>query len=116
MIAAVLGWVGTIGTMVAYFLVSRGRLRPDSARYATLNAAGGTLGAAASALYQAWPSVASNVVWAVIGLRTLVQVAGMDYARPRWTRRPAAAPEPTDAQGENPCRPATSDPIDCGPG
>jgi hypothetical protein len=63
MIAAALGWLGTVGTFGAYVLLSRGLWHPTSVRYATLNGLAGLLGAAGSSLYGAWPSVVSNMLW-----------------------------------------------------
>lgn len=78
MIAAALGWVGTIGTMAAYVLMTRGMLVSTSKRYAAMNVAGGLLAGASATAYAAWPSVASNLVWAGIGawsLTTAVRAA-----------------------------------------
>ncbi|RYB93726.1 hypothetical protein EUA93_04750 [Nocardioides oleivorans] len=72
MIAAALGWVGTMGTFAAYILLWRGKLGSDSLTYALMNTVGGFLGGAASAYYGAWPSVASNFVWAAVGLQSIV--------------------------------------------
>lgn len=72
MIAAALGWAGTVGTFAAYLLLMRGRLLHDSLTYSLLNAVGGMLGATATAMYGAWPSVASNIVWAAIGVHSTV--------------------------------------------
>jgi hypothetical protein len=69
---ALLGWAGTLATFAAYVLISRGLLHSASPRYIWMNIVGGVLGATASTLYGAWPSVASNVLWAVIGVHTLV--------------------------------------------
>jgi hypothetical protein len=71
MIAATLGWLGTAGTFFAYLMVSRGSLAADSCRYAMLNLVGGVLGGSACMVYGAWPSVASNFVWAAVGAITL---------------------------------------------
>ncbi|ART70774.1 hypothetical protein BTO20_21515 [Mycobacterium dioxanotrophicus] len=71
MLAAILGWLGTVGTFVAYVLVFRGRLIADSWRYGALNALGGTSGAIAAALYGAWPSAVSNIIWASVGFFTV---------------------------------------------
>lgn len=71
MVAATLGWVGTVGVLLAYLSVSRGWLAGDSGRYATLNIVGGALGGTASGLYGAWPSAASNFVWALVGVATV---------------------------------------------
>jgi hypothetical protein len=79
MLAATLGWLGTVGTFVAYVLVFRGRLIADSWRYGVLNAVGGTLGGMAAVLYGAWPSAVSNFVWASVGLVTVASAT-----KDRW--------------------------------
>ena len=72
MIAAAMGWIGTVGTIGAYVMLSRGHWHSSSLRYAALNGAGGVLCGAASAGYGAWPSVASNVVWSAVALHSAV--------------------------------------------
>jgi hypothetical protein len=72
MIAAAIGWIGTIGTMGAYLMLSRGHWRATSIRYAAFNGVGGLLCGAAAAGYGAWPSVASNLVWSLVALHSLV--------------------------------------------
>ncbi len=72
MIAAALGWVATVGTLTAYILLCRGRLTSTSMRYAAMNTIGGLLGGSAAILYHAWPSVASNFIWAALGGQALV--------------------------------------------
>ena len=72
MTAAVLGWVGTIGTMTAYILQSNGRLVSTSRTYAAMNVCGGLLGGSSAMLYAAWPSFASNLVWAGVGVWGLI--------------------------------------------
>ena len=71
MIAASLGWVGTIGTIAAYILMSNGKLVSTSKRYAAMNVTGGLLAGASATTYAAWPSVVSNLVWASIGAWSL---------------------------------------------
>ena len=66
MIAAAMGWIGTIGSISAYVLLSRGRWHATSLRYSALNGVAGVLAASASAVYGAWPSVASNLLWSLI--------------------------------------------------
>ena len=70
MFAAAMGWIGTVGTIGAYVMLSRGRWHSASLRYAALNAMGGLLCAVASAAYGAWPSVASNVLWSFISVHS----------------------------------------------
>ncbi|SEC23149.1 hypothetical protein SAMN04489844_1920 [Nocardioides exalbidus] len=99
MIAAALGWVGTMGTFAAYILLWRGKLASDSLTYAVMNTVGGLLGGAASAYYGAWPSVASNVVWAAVGMHSI----GVEVRRRIRSRRSRAT---TAMQ-------ALYEPIDC---
>src|SRR5687768_7830962 len=84
MLIASLGWLGTIGTFCAYLLLARGWLGPQSLTYSTLNVIGGLLAACASATYGAWPSVVSNLVWAVVGLHA----AGQTLRESRQDERP----------------------------
>lgn len=72
MLIETLGWVGTAGTFGAYLLLSRGWLASHSLTYSLLNVAGGLLAGGASVAYGAWPSVASNLVWAAVGLHAAV--------------------------------------------
>jgi hypothetical protein len=72
MIAAAMGWIGTVGTIGAYVMLSRGRWQAASLRYAALNGVGGLLAATASAAYGAWPSVASNLLWSAVALHSAV--------------------------------------------
>lgn len=94
MLAAALGWMGTAGTFGAYLLLWRGRVTSDSLTYALLNTVGGVLAGLASAWYGAWPSVASNAVWAAIGAHT---VASTVLGRRRAT---LVALPPTDEAPE----------------
>ncbi len=71
-VAGVLGWMGTAGTFLAYVLLWRGRVMSTSLTYAAMNTVGGVLAGTAGALYGAWPVVASNVIWAGVGIQTLV--------------------------------------------
>ena len=76
MLSAALGWLGMAGTFAAYLLLWRGRVASESLTYASLNAVGGLLAGAGSVLYEAWPSAASNFVWAAFGLHSIVVSIG----------------------------------------
>lgn len=89
--AATLGRLGMVGTLIAYVLVARGRLGAQSFPYACLNAIGGVLGAVASTMYGAWPSVAANVVWAVTAVHALSQGVAENH-RQRRAESTAARP------------------------
>ena len=105
MIAAVMGWVGTLGTMGAYLMLSRGSWHAHSLRYAALNGIGGLLCGAASAAYGAWPSVVSNLVWSGVALHSVVETL-----RHRRTRRLAGVEQlpvrPTDPEPPSMAQPA----------
>ena len=72
MFTAVMGWIGTVGTIGAYVMLSRGRWNATSIRYGVLNLLGGLLGATGSAAYGAWPSVASNLLWSGVAVHSAI--------------------------------------------
>jgi hypothetical protein len=72
MIASAMGWIGTVGTISAYVLLSRGRWSSASLRYSAINGVGGLLCASASAAYGAWPSATSNLLWSVIAAHSVI--------------------------------------------
>jgi hypothetical protein len=74
MISQTCGWAGAASLLLAYVLVSTGRLRGESATFNWINIAGGALLAYGSWVKAAWPSVTLNLVWIVIGLRAVVGV------------------------------------------
>jgi hypothetical protein len=66
-----MGWVGVVGLLVAYALVSIKKLDGDSAAYQALNLAGSGLLIINSFHYGAFPSVGINVAWIGIAIFTL---------------------------------------------
>jgi len=66
-----LGWVGMVLYVVAYFLVSSGRLTGRSRTFQGLNIAAAVLVAINAGYYRAYPSCAVNVVWFLIGVLTV---------------------------------------------
>lgn len=99
MIAAAMGWIGTLGTISAYLMLSRGRWGSTSLRYAAVNGAGGLLGAAGSALYGAWPSVASNLLWSALALHSLVTTLHSRRSRAALSLAPEPEQETHDWTG-----------------
>jgi len=91
LIAAALGWVGTVGTFVAYILLVRGRITAASTSYAAMNLGGSVFAGTASFVYHAWPSVASNVVWGAVGVHTLLVTLRRRAVLLRARRRAARA-------------------------
>ena len=97
MMAAALGWIGTMGTFGAYVLLSRGLWHATSIRYAALNGVAGLLGATGSSLYGAWPSVVSNLLWSCVAAYSIVLTC-----RERRRARPAGRAEPSPDPGPRP--------------
>ncbi len=71
----VLGWAGAALFLLSYELVSTGRLQGRSRTYQWLNVAGAAGFVINSGWNGAYPSAAVNVIWAMIGLVTLWQLA-----------------------------------------
>jgi hypothetical protein len=105
MIASAMGWIGTVGTIAAYILLSRGRWSSASLRYSAINGVGGILCAAASAAYGAWPSTASNLLWSAVAAHSFVTT---------WLERRAvriAVVQPLPARSPDPEPPTGPQPI-----
>jgi hypothetical protein len=111
MIAATLGWLGTAGTFFAYLMVSRGSLAADSSRYAMLNLVGGALGGSACVVYGAWPSVASNFVWAAVGGITLYSALRTKCLRPNAVPLKEAGPQELSSVAPPGCEHAALSPM-----
>lgn len=69
----IIGWVGALALLLAYALVSQRRVAGDAASYQVLNLGGSVFLLLNAAYYGAYPSSFVNVVWAGIGLYTLMR-------------------------------------------
>lgn len=69
------GWVAAGLFLLSYILVSTGRLQGQSRAYQWLNVIGAIGFVINSGWNGAYPSAAVNVIWAIIGLVTLWQLA-----------------------------------------
>jgi hypothetical protein len=69
----VVGWLGAALLLLAYFLVSTGRMRGVTIRYQALNIVGSILLGTNAFYYGALPSVGIDVAWIGIGVMALVQ-------------------------------------------
>jgi hypothetical protein len=68
------GWVGASLLVLAYGLVSAGRLAASELRFQLLNVVGGVALAVNAGYHSAWPSAALNVVWVAVGVGALLRV------------------------------------------
>ena len=67
----VLGWVGVVLLLAAYWLVSTQKTTGDSRTYQGMNLVGAMLVLVNSSYYGAYPSVGVNAAWIAIGAYTL---------------------------------------------
>ena len=70
--ASSVGWVGAVGTVGAYALVSQRRMDATSLRFQLINVFCGALLAISALSVRSWPSMMSNLVWAGIGVHALL--------------------------------------------
>lgn len=68
------GWVGMICVLVAYILLSFGRMNGRSPGYHILNLVGASGFIVNTWAHGAIPSFALNVVWAAVGLAALARI------------------------------------------
>ena len=67
------GWAGAAALLLAYLLVSSGRLSGRAPAFQLLNL-GGAVGLLANGTWHgAWPSAALNAVWLAIGVHALLR-------------------------------------------
>jgi hypothetical protein len=72
----ILGWAGAALILLAYMLLSAGRLTGQSRAYQWMNVAGAACFVVNGLWHQALPSTALNVVWMLIGGFALWRIAG----------------------------------------
>ncbi len=70
----VVGWVGTGCILLAYIMLSSGRLQGGSYGYQGLNLLGGIFLVVNTVYYGAYPSTFLNFVWAIIAIVALLQM------------------------------------------
>ena len=70
----IFGWVASLIVLVAYFLVSNGKLSATSLTYQLLNIIG-ALGLFINAFHhKAFPLVALNLIWIVVGILAIRKI------------------------------------------
>jgi hypothetical protein len=71
-VAATGGWIGAVGTVGAYAMVSQRRMEAHSIRFQAINVMSAALLSISALSMHNWPSTASNLVWMFIGLHALL--------------------------------------------
>jgi hypothetical protein len=77
----IVGWLGTGCILLAYILLSSGRLHGSSFSYQGLNLLGGIFLVINTIYYGAYPSTFLNFVWAIIAIAALVQARRVVFLR-----------------------------------
>lgn len=72
-----LGWVGTILYLIAYYLVSIKKVEGDSLSYQSMNIVAGVLLVINTFYWRAYPSLGLNAAWILIGVFTLSRKRAM---------------------------------------
>lgn len=67
-----LGWIGSIEVILAYFLISNQKLTGRSTVFQMLNLTGALFLILNTVYYQAYPSTFINVVWVFIAISGLI--------------------------------------------
>lgn len=70
----ILGWIGSVEVILAYALISNGKVQGKSVSYQLLNLTGSIFLMANTIYYHAYPSSAINGVWMLVAIVALVQV------------------------------------------
>ena len=63
MIIEIIGWIGTVLVVLAYFLASSERLKPSANSYNLLNFFGAIFIGVNVFINQAWPALGLQIVW-----------------------------------------------------
>ncbi|MDW3193351.1 MAG: hypothetical protein R8G66_13345 [Cytophagales bacterium] len=74
----ILGWIGSVEVILAYALISNGKVHGKSVSYQLLNLTGSIFLTANTVYYRAYPSTAINLVWMVVAIVALIQA---------WTKK-----------------------------
>ena len=73
MIVEIVGWIGTILVVVAYFLVSTERIKPKAVSYNLMNLFGAIFIGVNVFVNQAWPAFGLQIVWGVVAMMSLAK-------------------------------------------
>lgn len=74
MIIEIVGWAGAALVLLAYFLVSFGKLKGESVTFQLLNILG-VIGLGINVfVHRAWPNFVLNIAWGLIGVFALFKI------------------------------------------
>lgn len=70
----IMGWVGSIEVIIAYFMISTHRIDANNIYYQLLNGTGAILLIVNTVYYGAFPSTFINIVWLVIAAHAIIKM------------------------------------------
>jgi len=70
----ILGWVGMICALLAYFLISNKKVLPESKLYQIINFIAAISLMINAIKHKAWAFVGLNIIWAIIALKVLLEI------------------------------------------
>lgn len=73
-ISQLIGWMGSLMLILAYFLLSRGKVKGGNVSYQILNLGGAIFIGVNVYAQEAWPALFLEFVWAAIALAALMQI------------------------------------------
>jgi hypothetical protein len=80
----ILGWIGAISLIAAYFCVSFRKIAADTALYQIMNALGSILLIVNTVYYRAYPSAFVNIIWIAIAVSARLRLKTRStYAKPQ---------------------------------
>lgn len=69
----IIGWIGTILIVGAYFLNINGKIKSTAVPYILANPVGGILFSIYTYAHRTWPNMVVNIVWVFIALAAIVK-------------------------------------------
>lgn len=71
---SIIGWVGMILIILAYFLLSTKKLKSKSIIYHLLNLLGGAGIIVSAFTTQSWPAMILNIIWMIIAVFSIYKI------------------------------------------
>ena len=72
-IVEIIGWIGSVLIVGAYFLNINGKLKSSSVIYIISNLIGGIFFSINTFVHRAFPSMAVNIIWVIIAIAALMK-------------------------------------------
>lgn len=75
------GWLGAILILAAYYYISSGKLESGSLKFQLLNIWGAIFLVIYTYQHNAFASMVVNIIWAIIGVRSLVMISKISKSK-----------------------------------